>query len=147
MSGPFFVDSNVLVYRHDASESAKQPVAESWISRLWTERAGRISTQVLHEFYQTVTRRLRPGLDRAEARDEVRDLGAWRPVLIDNAVLEQAWKMEDRFQLSFWDSLIVAAAHAAECPYLLSEDLQDGQDLAGVRVVNPFAHVPSELGL
>jgi predicted nucleic acid-binding protein len=147
MSGLFFVDSNVLIYRLDASEAVKQPLAARWLQRLWTTGAGRLSNQVLHEFYQTVTRRLRPGLQRDEARDEVRDLEAWRPVRIDQGILEQAWRIEDRFGLSFWDSLIVAAAHAASCTHLLSEDLQDGQDLNGVQVVNPFEHPPDELGL
>jgi predicted nucleic acid-binding protein len=75
---------------------------------------------------------------------EIRNLLAWRPVPIDAAVLENAWKIEERYLLSFWDSLIVSAAKTASCRYLLTEDLQEGQELDGVVVVNPFRGGPSE---
>lgn len=67
---------------------------------------------------------------------------AWRPVLVDGGVLTQAWKIQDRHHLSFWDALIVAAAKSADCDYLLTDDLQAGQDLAGVQVISPFATSP-----
>ena len=141
-----FVDTNVLVYRRDSTERVKQPRAKLWIDMLWTRRAGRVSSQVLQEYYQTVTRKLSPGLARAEARDEIRDLLAWRPVSTSPELLERAFHVEDRFGLSFWDSLIVAAAQQASCRFLLTEDLQDGQDFDGTVVVNPFRHEPSEAG-
>jgi predicted nucleic acid-binding protein len=80
-----------------------------------------------------------------EARAEVRDLLAWQPVIVDDAILEQGWKIQDRYRLSFWDSLIVAAARAASCRYLLTEDLQPDQDLDGVVVVDPFSTDPESL--
>jgi predicted nucleic acid-binding protein len=64
---------------------------------------------------------------------------------IDAAVMEGAWLIQDRYALPWWDALIVSAAQAAECAYLLSEDFQDGQDLDGVRVVNPFTLAPTQL--
>ncbi len=73
-----------------------------------------------------------------EARAEVRDLLAWSPVVIGGAVMERGWKLQDRYQLSYWDSLVVAAAKTAACGFLLTEDLQDGHELDGVEVVNPF---------
>ncbi len=147
MSDLVFVDTNVLVYRRDASERSKQPRAKSWVDGLWTHRLGRISSQVLQEYYQTVTRKLKPGLSRGEARDEVRDLAAWRPVQPSSELLERAFHCEDRFALSFWDAMIAAAAHQASCKYLLSEDMQDGLDIDGVVVVDPFRHGATELGL
>lgn len=147
MSELVFVDTNVLVYQRDASEPAKQPKAKAWVDGLWTHRTGRLSSQVLQEYYQTVTRKLRPGLGRDEARQDVRDLTSWAPVPISAAVLDGAFEVEDQFGLSFWDGLIVAAARQASCRYLLTEDLQDGQDLGSVRVVNPFRHDATELGL
>lgn len=147
MTEPVFVDSNVLVYRRDASDPRKQARAETWVRRLWEERLGRLSTQVLQEFYVTVTRTLRPGLPADAAREEIRDLFAWKPVTPSSAIIEGAWTIESRHGLSFWDALIAAAAKASSCGYLLSEDLQDGLDLDGVRVINPFAHEPDEIGL
>jgi len=102
---------------------------------------GRLSFQVMGEFYVNAVR-LRTDA-REEARAEIRDLMAWNPVVTDAAVLERGWKLQDRYRLSYWDALIVAAAKAAGCGYLLTEDLQSGQKLDGIEVVNPFLRDPS----
>ena len=135
---PIFVDTNVLVYARDSSDPGKQTRASEWVSHLWESEEGRLSLQVLNEYYVTTTTKLRPGLSRADARADVEDLLAWRPIELDAWMLAPAWGMEDRFGLSYWDSLIVAAASVAGCGFLLSEDLQHGADLDGVRVVDPF---------
>lgn len=140
-----FVDTNVLVCARDASERRRQPRAAEWLARLWQERRGRLSTQVLQEYYVVVTGKLAPGLPAALARDDVRLLQAWDPVAPDLALLESAWEIQDRYRLSFWDAQIVAAAQRCQAAYLLTEDMQDGQELDGVRVVNPFAHQPATL--
>jgi predicted nucleic acid-binding protein len=145
MTAAVFVDSNVFVYHRDASEEEKQPKAEAWLRALWETRSGRISYQVLHEYYVSVTTRLKPGLSREEAREDVRNLMAWKPLAFDARTLDGAFAVEDRFGFSFWDSLIVSAAQLAECAYLLSEDLQAGQHLDGVIVVNPFEQGPDSL--
>jgi predicted nucleic acid-binding protein len=142
MSATIFVDTNVLVYRRDAGQGEKQAQAEAWMERLWTERNGRLSYQVLQEYYVTVTSKLRPGLDAASARNDVRSLLAWHPLTVDAGVIEGAWVIQDRYRLSWWDALIVAAAQVADCRFLLTEDLQDGQKLGEVRVLNPFDHSP-----
>lgn len=133
-----FVDTNLLVYARDASDPEKQATAQGWMEHLWTSAAGRLSVQVLQEYYVTVTRKLRPGLPREEARADVRDLSAWRPIRIDEPIVEAAWRLEDRYELTFWDSLIVAAAQAAGCDTLLTEDLQHGLDVDGLRIADPF---------
>ncbi|NJD11820.1 MAG: PIN domain-containing protein [Gemmatimonadetes bacterium] len=140
-----FVDTNVLVYARDGSERRKQPRAAEWLLRLWQERRGRLSTQVLQEYYVVVTSQLKPGLAPASAREDVRLLQAWQPVAPDLALLESAWDVQDRYRLSFWDAQVVAAAERCGAAYLLTEDLQDGQELGGVRVVNPFVHEPASL--
>jgi predicted nucleic acid-binding protein len=145
MTAPVFVDSNVLVYNRDASEGDKQRQAEDWVRALWESRSGRISYQVLHEYYVNVTAKLEPGLSREEAQEDVRNLMAWKPLALDGPILEVAFVVEKRFKFSCWDSLIVAAAQRAECAYLLSEDLQAGQDLDGVLVVNPFERSPDAI--
>jgi predicted nucleic acid-binding protein len=135
---PVFVDTNVLVYARDRADQRKHERAAEWMRHLWSAGEGRLSIQVLQEYYATTTRKLEPGLSLEAARADVRDLVAWRPVQIDPGALEAAWSIQDRFGLSFWDSLIVAAAHIAGCGVLLTEDLQHGMNVDGVRVVDPF---------
>ena len=145
MTARVFVDSNVLIYSFDQREPEKQVRAREWLDRLWADRAGRISFQVLQEFYVTVTRKLQPGLDLETARNVVRSLWAWQPVAVNERSFAAAWGIQDRFQFSWWDALIVAAARSAECSILLTEDLQHGQDLDGLRVVDPFQVPPGDL--
>ena len=145
MTGLCFVDTNVLVYGRDASEVAKQARAQEWLDALWRRGCGRTGIQVLNEDYVTVTRRLDPGLEPAAAWQDVEDLFAWDPVRIDAALMKRGREVATRFGLSWWDALVVAAAQASECRYLLTEDLQGGQRLDGVQVVNPFQTSPSDL--
>jgi predicted nucleic acid-binding protein len=143
MTVPVFVDSNIFLYAVDNADPRKQGVARDWRAELWKSRLGRVSFQVLNEFYVNAVR-LKPAA-RDEARAEVRDLLAWNPVAVDTALIERGWKLQDRYQLSFWDSLIVAAARTASCRFLLTEDLQNGQKLDGIEVVNPFLRDPASL--
>lgn len=136
MTGLVFVDSNVLIYAVDTRDSAKQRAAQAWRDGLWQQRRGRISFQVLQEFYANVSRKF--PWAREEARVDARDLLAWNPVAIDRRILQRAWDIEDKYRLSLWDARIVAAAQSASCRYLLTEDLQAEQDFDGLVVVNPF---------
>lgn len=135
---PIFVDTSVLVYARDAREPAKQERAAAWMEHLWSTGIGRLSVQVLAEFYVTVTRKLDPGMEPAVARADVEDLLAWGPVPLDGDLLLTAWSLEERFRLSFWDALIVAAARTARCEALLTEDLHHGATYDGVRILDPF---------
>jgi predicted nucleic acid-binding protein len=137
-----FVDTNVLVYARDSTEPGKQARAAEWMARLWDEGSGRLSAQVLQEYYVTVTRKLDPGMPRAEAREDVDALRTWSPLVPDARLLDEAWAAEDRWGLSFWDAMIVAAARQLGCELLLTEDLQDGQELEGLLVRSPFALDP-----
>lgn len=143
MSALVFVDTNVLIYAIDDADPKKQRAAQDWRAELWKTRRGRLSFQVLQELYAKVTQK-RPSAGK-EARSEIRDLITWQPVIVDDTILEQGWKIQDRYRLSFWDSLIVAAAKAASCRYLLTEDLQPDQDLDGVMVLDPFVHDPKSV--
>ena len=137
-----FVDTNVLVYRFDTGKPEKQKAADAWVTRLWEIRSGRLSFQVLREFYVTVTRKLPNRLETGAARKVVHALLAWKPVACSDRLIGSAWEIEDRYSISWWDALIVAAAREQACTILLTEDLQDGQVLAGVRVTNPFLNEP-----
>jgi predicted nucleic acid-binding protein len=138
MTDSIFVDTNVLVYNRDASEPQKQPLAEAWMAYLWEKRTGRLSYQVLKEYYVTVVFKLDPGLEPENARKDVRALFSWRPLPADSRVLEGAWGIQDRFGLSWWDSLIISSARIMGCSYLLTEDLQEDQKFGDLLVINPF---------
>lgn len=133
-----FFDTNILVYARDAGYPRKQERAAELVRGAFEAGTGRISYQVIHEFYVTVTQKLKPGLPKLEARAAVLALADWEPVTADEAMLRHAWVLQDRHQLSFWDALIVAAALACRCSLLYSEDLQHGKKYEGLRVVNPF---------
>jgi predicted nucleic acid-binding protein len=145
MSVKVFVDTNVLVYSRDASEPEKQQQAMVWMAHLWKSQTGRLSFQVLIEFYETVTHKLQPGMDIQSARDDVRSLFVWHPIPVNADVVQGAWFIQDRFKLTWWDSLIVSAAQNGDCRYLLTEDLQENQKFGDVQVINPFRHSPESL--
>ena len=136
--GPVFVDTNTFVYRYDTRGPAKQSRADDWFTFVWQSRTGRLSFQVLQELYATLTRKLRPAMSVADARQVVRDLTLWQPLAADLALLERAWLVQNRYSVSWWDALIVAAAQTSECNALLTEDLQHGQTFGPLRVVDPF---------
>jgi predicted nucleic acid-binding protein len=145
MNAKIFVDTNVLVYSRDASEPEKQRQAMSWLSHLWMERSGRLSFQVLQEFYVTVTEKLDPGLSPEDARGDVLSLLTWGPLPTSGEIMEGAWSIQDRFGLSWWDSLIVSAGRLADCRYLLTEDLQADQMFGDIQVIDPFMRSPNSL--
>ena len=138
MSAKVFVDTNILVYARDSSEKDKQVVAKQWMAYLWENHCGRLSYQSCNEYYVVTTQRLVPGLSKEEARNDIRALKAWNPLSINQNVIENGWRIQDRYQFSWWDSLIVSAAQILECKYLLSEDLQHEQKIDGVMILNPF---------
>jgi predicted nucleic acid-binding protein len=140
-----FVDTNVLVYGEDGADPAKQARANQWLGVLWHRRLGRVSTQVLNEFYVNVTRKAKPPMPAGDARAQVRQYQHWLPWAIDHATVELAWSVESRFGLNYWDATIVAAAQALGCRYVLSEDMQHGQQIDSLQILNPFQVGPDIL--
>jgi predicted nucleic acid-binding protein len=134
-----FVDSNVLIYSQDRSEPLKQRRARSWLGHLWRTRSGRVSFQVLREVYVNLTRNVPNPLPVASARNLVRLFLEWNPRPEGPEFFETAWKIESEFHLSWWDSMIVGAGQLMKCRYLLTEDLQEGAQLNGLVVINPFS--------
>lgn len=134
-----FVDTNVLAYAHDLTETVNQPVAAAVLEGLWETRNGALSTQVLQEFYVVATRKFTPAMPRREARELVAAYGEWRVVSIDAPLIVAASELEERHRLSFWDALILVAARHAGAARLLSEDLQAGRRIDGLRIENPFS--------
>lgn len=140
-----FIDTNVLVYSRDPANREKQDKAGQWLKYLWKLRLGRVSTQVLNEFYYTATTKLRPGISRNVARIDVENMSALNPLIIEFRHLQAAFTLEDRYGLNYWDALIVATAEAAGCSHLLTEDLQHDQQLGSVLVISPFLVDPESI--
>ena len=140
--GRTFVDTNVLLYAHDASDTLKQPIARALLEELWSDRSGVLSTQVLQEFYVVATRKFDPPMHRTEARELVGLYATWSVVQVDVEMILDAAALEESAQLSFWDALIVEAARRAGAMRLVSEDLQTGRQIAGIAIVNPFGAAP-----
>jgi predicted nucleic acid-binding protein len=138
MSDRSFVDSNVLIYAYDADAGVKRIAAAALLRNLWDQRSGVLSTQVLHEFYINVTRKIATPLAKSSARAVV---DAYAPWCVNTTAAETsaAFRIEDEAQIGFWDALIVAAAHKAGAVRIFSEDLNRGQTIAGVRIENPFS--------
>ena len=134
-----FVDANVLVYAFDKSGSPKKRVAERLMNDLMEEDRLRVSTQILQELFVTLTRKVSRRCSIAEALAVLEDLTAWPLVVVDYAAIRAAVGLADEAKLSFWDALVVVAAARSGAAVLYTEDLNDGQEILGVRIKNPFA--------
>ena len=138
MTAKVFVDSNILIYAHDADAGPKQRIAAAQVRALWEDQSGRISTQVLQEFYVTVTQKLGKPLAKGNAREIVRDYAQWVATPTTPQTVIRASEISEGWRLSFWDSLILAAAEEQDCSTVLTEDLNSGQTVAGIQIINPF---------
>jgi predicted nucleic acid-binding protein len=137
-SAPIFIDTNILVYAYDRSAGDKRQRARARLDQLWSDMNGCLSLQVLQEFYVAVTQKVPNPLTPEEAADIVRDYAFWQlhePVAED---LLGAIDVQQRHKISFWDAMILWSAQQLGCSTLWSEDLSDGQEYDGVRVVNPL---------
>jgi predicted nucleic acid-binding protein len=136
MNGKEFVDTNILIYAFDRTAGKKWETAAALVERLWLERAGCVSLQVLQEFYVTATKKLR--MPAGEALAQVERFGKWTVHrLAVNDVL-QAIQLHRAKKISFWDAMILRSAIGSACGLLWSEDLSDGQRWEGLLVRNPF---------
>ena len=133
-----FVDSNILIYAYDRDAGDKRVRADDLLAGLWASATGVVSVQVLQEFLANATRKLKQPLDFSRAREVVRSYGEWVAAPTDVGHVLRAADIMKGYQLSFWDSMIVAMAEATQCEIVFSEDMQHGQTIAGVRVENPF---------
>jgi predicted nucleic acid-binding protein len=139
MSARRFVDTNILVYAHDRGAGRKHDLARALIERLWDERSGAISTQVLQELYVNVRRKSAAPISAEEAQQLIADYLAWEVVLNDGASILRAIDLEARYGISFRDALIVQAAEQTGSSILYSEDLSHGQTYGSVEVIDPLA--------
>lgn len=137
MSARTFVDTNVLIYAHDVDATSKHEAAKNVLRELWDERRGVLSTQVLQEFYVNVTRKIQHPISKRSARLVVSSYAIWC-VDTTHAEISTAFRIEDEHRIGFWDALVVASALKSGANRILSEDLNAGQTIAGIRIENPF---------
>ena len=137
MSVRTFIDTNVLVYALDDSEPAKRDIAKRVLaSGQYGEFV--LSAQILGELYVTVTRKLVERISESDAAEGLDRLSSYPTVPVDTALVRQAVQISCSAQISYWDGLVVAAAEHAGCGRLLTEDLNDGQEIGSVLIENPF---------
>lgn len=137
MTGRLFIDTNILIYALDPADPLKRAVSADLLRKTISNHTLTLSPQSLNECYRVLTQRQRL-MPVGEARGFVRLLAPWAIAPLDAATTERAWNVQDKAGLSWWDSLMVAAALRAECRLFVSEDLHDGTAIEGMRIANPF---------
>jgi predicted nucleic acid-binding protein len=138
MSDKYFVDTNILMYAHDTSAGAKHERARALVEELWRDRSGVVSTQVLQELAVNLRRKTAKPLDAKATREIVADYLAWHVIVNSGESILGALDLEERYQVSFRDALVLHAANASGAEVVYSEDLSGGQTYGSVRVVNPL---------
>jgi predicted nucleic acid-binding protein len=131
-----FVDTNVFIYAHDNGASKKQDQALALVDRLFRNKNGALSTQVLVEFYAAATKKL--ALESIKAEQAINDLAGWEIHRPDHADIVRACGLHRHYKVSWWDAMILNSAIETGCSVLWSEDLNDGQRYGTVTVRNPF---------
>lgn len=131
-----FLDTNILVYTVDRNDKKKLSQARKLLENAIANDKPVISTQVLQEFYSATTTKLK--LDKIIAKNIIHNFRNMEIVQVDLGIIEQGIDISLLFQISFWDSLIIAAAEHANCEMIYTEDLNDTQTIRGIKIVNPF---------
>lgn len=133
-----FVDTNVLIYAHDCSAGEKHIRARNLVRELWQSGEGCLSIQVSQEFYVNVTRKVARPLAPEAAAQIIADLSAWRVHCPGVEDVLDSIRLQSRYQISFWDAMIIASTLQLDCQTIWSEDLNPGQVYDQVRVLSPF---------
>lgn len=143
---PAFVDTNILVYAEDRDAGSKHAIARDLVADLWRSGDGVLSVQVLQEFFVTVTRKMPKPLTSDEALGIVEQYLTWRVVENTGGLLLASIRSASALKVSFWDALILEAARAEHCDRLWTEDLNHGQRVGDLTIVNPFLPESSPQG-
>lgn len=138
MPDRIFVDTNILIYAHDVSAGNKHATAKKLFQELWENKTGCLSIQVLQEFYVSVTQKVPNPMDYQKAKEVIRDLTYWEIHESKAQDVLTAIDIQKRYQISFWDAMILQSALQLECDLLWSEDLNPGQMYDSVELINPF---------
>jgi predicted nucleic acid-binding protein len=145
MATAVFVDSTTILYTQDRRSPAKQERSTKWLRSLLSSQQMAVSLQVLNEVYAVASHKPDFAHWRPTVRPFIQDSLVWTTPPLDAGALDEAWALEDRYRISFWDSMVLVSANRAGCAYFLSEDLNDGQVYGAVRAINPFRHAPEDV--
>jgi len=137
-SARYFVDSNIVVYAYDKTESGRHEQAKALLIRLWEKQLGVLSTQVLQEYYAVSLRKSRGPETVRQIQATLQVLAKWPVVTVTPGLILMAAELSGRYQISFWDGLIIAAASAAQVDAIFSEDLSHRQLYSGIPIINPL---------
>lgn len=138
MSADVFLDTNILIYAYDWQAEKKHEVAKEIVRSWWEHRGALISTQVLQEFYVNVTSKIPQPLSKSKARGLIEQYQVWPIITNTIGNIIRASEIQERYQLSFWDSLIISSAEKGGAKFIYSEDLSHNQYIAGILIHNPF---------
>ena len=144
MNDKAFLDTNILLYAHEPANGIKHERARALIEKLWNSGGGVLSTQVLQELCVSLRRKTARPWTVEETRNLISDYLDWHIVVNTPESVIEALIIEARFQISFWDALIIQAAESSGAAILYSEYLSDGQTYGSVRVVNPLIETASD---
>ena len=139
---PVFVDANILVYAEDRDAGNKHAIARALVEDLWRSGEGVLSVQVLQEFFVNVTRKMPRPLSPDEAFAIVEQYLTWRVVENTGRLLLAGIRLASTLKISFWDALILEAARVERCDRLFTEDLNHGQRVGDLTIINPFLPEP-----
>lgn len=131
-----FIDTNILVYTLDTNDQTKQNWSRNMLHKLVNEHQAVLSTQVLSEFFVVATKKLEA--DPIIIKNIIHNFHNMEIVNTDSGLVDEAIDISVIYKLSYWDSLIIAAAERAQCQFIISEDLNPGQNYRGIRLINPF---------
>jgi predicted nucleic acid-binding protein len=138
MKDKIFLDTNILIYAHDIDAGAKHDTARTLVEKIWEQGIGIISTQVIQEFYVNITRKIPNPINPVLARSIILNYFSWQVEVVETSTILSASEIEEKYVLSFWDSLILATASQSGAVKILTEDLNHGQTIEGVMIENPF---------
>ena len=133
-----FIDTNIIIYAFDVTAGKKHEIAKKILVDLWDSGRGIISTQVLQEFYVNAVQKIPRPISKDQAKEIICDFLRWQIVINTGNSIVGAIDISSRYGFSFWDALIIEAALSGNADLLLSEDLQDGQNINGLIIQNPF---------
>ncbi len=133
-----FIDTNIIVYAYDQTADYKHNLAKKLIDNLWRSNQGCLSIQVLQEFHNVVTRKIASPLSLAISSQTIDDFSVWHVHVPEVTDVINAIKIQDLYQISFWDALIIQSANYLGCEIIWSEDLNHDQKYGNCKVQNPF---------
>jgi predicted nucleic acid-binding protein len=140
MSAEFFLDTNILIYDLEGKDPLKQPIATGLIQEAMREGTGLISFQVVQECLNVAIQKARQPLTRVEAERYLEIvLSPLCLIYPSEPLYRKALSLKERWRYSFYDSLIIAAALTAGCDTLYTEDMQHGQVIEDLKIINPFS--------